>query len=116
MFVCLFLFFNVTVRNRAGRRPPTRCDFNFALHYERRDYFGIILMQGFFNVRESNGDLTQDHYFSSIPPIERSLKEFSHNRKILRWSGRDSNPRLRTQRQARSALTLTPLSHPITLV
>src|SRR5277367_3400992 len=31
------------VNNHAGHRPPTRCDFNFALHYERRDYFGIII-------------------------------------------------------------------------
>src|SRR5277367_203652 len=67
-------------------------------------------MQGFFNVQESKGDLTQDHYLNS-PPIEPSLKEFSHTRKIPRWSGRDSNPRLRAQRQARS-----PLSHQTTLV
>src|SRR5277367_4172185 len=42
---------------------------------------------------------------------EPRFKEFSHTRKIPRWSGRDSNPRLRVQRQARS-----PLSHPTTLV
>src|SRR5277367_5447792 len=69
-----------------------------------------ILTQGFFNVQESKGDLTRDHCLNS-PPIELSLKEFSHTRKIPRWSGRDSNPRLRAQRQARSKL-----SHPTTLV
>src|SRR5277367_4673465 len=68
-----------------------------------------LLMQGFSNVQESKGDLTRDHYLNS-PPIEPSLKEFSHTRKIPRWSGRDSNPRLRAQRQARR-----PLSHQTTL-
>src|SRR5277367_4436904 len=68
-----------------------------------------LLMQGFFYVQESKGDLTRDHYLNS-PPIEPSLKEFSHTRKDPRWSGRDSNLRLRAQRQARS-----PLSHPTTL-
>src|SRR5277367_4314744 len=71
--------------------------------------FASFLMQGFFNMQESKGDLIRDHYLNS-PPIEPSLKEFSHTRKIPRWSGRDSNPRLRAQRQARS-----PLSHPTTL-
>src|SRR5277367_244888 len=65
--------------------------------------------EGSFYAQESKGDLTLDHYLNS-PPIEPSLKEFSHNRKIPRWSGWDSNPRLRAQRQACS-----PLSHQTTL-
>ena len=69
----------------------------------------LFLMQGFFNVQESKGDLTRDHYLNS-PPIELSLKEFSHTRKISWWSDRDPSPRVRAQRQARS-----PLSLPITL-
>src|SRR5277367_3116807 len=81
------------------------CDFNFA------SLPGWVLKgmapynEGSFYVQESKGDLTRDHYLRS-PPIEPSLTEFSHTRKIPRWSGRDSNPRLRAQRQARS-----PLSH-----
>src|SRR5277367_5432090 len=65
--------------------------------------------EGSFTCKRARGDLTRDHYLNS-PPIEPSLKAFSHTRKIPRWSGRDSNPRLRAQRQARS-----PLSHPTTL-
>src|SRR5277367_2135846 len=68
------------------------------------------IMRVLFNVQESKGDLTRDHYLNS-PPIEASLTEFSHTRKIPRWSGRDSNPCLRAQTQARS-----PLSHPTTLI
>src|SRR5277367_6058263 len=60
-------------------------------------------------VQESMGNLTRDHYLNS-PPIELSLTEFSHTRKIPSLSGRDSNPHLRAQRQARN-----PLSHPTTL-
>src|SRR5258706_10704671 len=48
-------------------RLSTRYALILPLHYERRDYFGIILMQGFFYVQESNGDLTLDYYFSSPP-------------------------------------------------
>ena len=57
-----------------GQRPPTECDFNFALHYERRDYFD----KGFFYVQESNGDYTEP------PPIE-PIGIFAHpkNSKVL---------------------------------
>src|SRR5277367_3153291 len=39
-------------------------------------------MQGFFNLQQSNGDLTQDHYFSS-PPIEQRSRDFCTTEKIL---------------------------------
>ena len=47
-------------------------------------------------MQESKGDLTWDHYLSS-PPIEPSLKEFAHTRKIPRWSARVSGHRGSTQ-------------------
>src|SRR5277367_5456203 len=65
-----------------------------------------LLMQGFFNVQVNKGNLTRDHYLNS-PPTEPSLKEFSHTRKIQRWSSRDSNPRLRASTQ----LTEPPNHH-----
>src|SRR4030081_1159127 len=57
------------------QRPSTGCDFNLALLYERREYFGINYSKGSFYVQESNGDLTRDHYLSS-PPIEQCSKDF----------------------------------------
>ena len=41
----------------------------------------LLLKQGFFNEKESKGDLTRDHYLIS-PPIEALLKEFSHPKKF----------------------------------
>jgi len=44
---CLFIyllvwFVNVTVRNHAGHRPPTRCDFNFAFIMRVATIFATI--------------------------------------------------------------------------
>src|SRR5277367_3696274 len=99
MFVSLVVWFvNVAVSNHAGHRPPTRCDFNF-------NSLPGWALKGMAPYNESSftckRDLTLDHYLNT-PPIEPSLKEFSNTRKIPRWSGKDSNPRLRAQRQARS--------------
>src|SRR5258706_6579983 len=46
----------------------------------------LALMQGFFYVQESKGDLTRDHYLSSFPPIESLVMEFLLTRKIPRCS------------------------------
>src|SRR5277367_3391329 len=64
-----------------------------------------FLMQGFFNVQESKGDLTLRVHYLNSPPIE----EFWHSPEKFRGGrvDQDSNPRLRAQRQARSLL-----SHP----
>src|SRR5277367_1519970 len=92
------------VSNHAGHGPPTWCDFNFALHYERRDYFGIIInARVLLMCKRARGST-----ILNSPPIELSLTEFSHTRKIPRLSGRDSNPRLRPQRQA----CTEPPNHP----
>src|SRR5277367_5883840 len=59
--------------------------------------------------REQWGSYTRPLYLR-LSPIEPSLMEFLHTQKIPIWSDRDSNPRLRAQKQCRNQL-----SHPTTL-
>ena len=51
------------------------------------------LMQGFFHVQESKGDLTRGHYFRS-PPIEQRSQDFCTPEKSYRfWPGLNPRPR-----------------------
>src|SRR5277367_2734503 len=98
LFVCLFDLLTSRLATTKVIGRPRGATFILPCIMRDATILASLLMQGFFNVQESKGDLTRDHYLNS-PPIEPSLKGFSHTRKIPRWSGRDSNP-LRAQRQA----------------
>src|SRR5277367_1374098 len=66
-----------------------------------------VLMHGFFNLQESNGDLTRDHYLNS-PPIEPSVTEFllTRNSKVL---GQGIEPALLSKDES-SELSSHPIS------